>query len=48
MEEQMIMSCAETLKADIEHLRQKLQAAGAIADLIETVYDVGYRLKPNV
>jgi DNA-binding response OmpR family regulator len=48
MQVQMIMSCAETLKADIKHLRQKLQAAGAIADLIETVYAVGYRLKPNV
>lgn len=39
---------AETLKARIKHLRQKLQAAGALADLIETVYALGYRLKPFV
>lgn len=38
---------ADTVKAHIKHLRQKLQAVGAPADLIETVYGVGYRLKKN-
>ncbi|MBD2086259.1 response regulator transcription factor [Coleofasciculus sp. FACHB-542] len=35
----------ETIKAHIKHLRRKLQAVGAPADLIETVYGVGYRLQ---
>lgn len=35
----------ETVKAHIKHLRRKLQASGAPADLIETVYGVGYRLQ---
>ena len=36
---------ADTVKAHIKNLRQKLQAVGAPADLIETVYGLGYRLK---
>ena len=32
--------------AHIKELRRKLKQAGAKADLIETVYGVGYRLKP--
>ncbi len=34
-----------TVKAHIRSLRQKLKAAGAPEDLIETVYGLGYRLK---
>lgn len=34
-----------TVKAHIRSLRQKLEAAGAPSDLIETVYGLGYRLK---
>lgn len=34
-----------TVKAHIRGLRQKLKAIGAPADLIETVYGLGYRLK---
>ena len=34
----------ETIRAHIKGLRQKLKAAGAPADLIETVYGLGYRL----
>ena len=37
----------ETVKAHIRGIRQKLLAVGAAADLIETVYGVGYRLKQN-
>lgn len=36
----------DTVKSHIKGLRQKLKLAGAAADLIETVYGVGYRLKP--
>ncbi|GAB4277920.1 MAG: hypothetical protein Fur0025_04130 [Oscillatoriaceae cyanobacterium] len=36
----------DTIRAHIKGLRQKLKAAGAPADLIETVYGLGYRLKP--
>ncbi|NEP50753.1 MAG: response regulator transcription factor [Moorea sp. SIO3C2] len=36
-----------TVKAHIRGLRQKLDAAGAPSDLIETVYGLGYRLKEN-
>lgn len=36
----------ETIRAHIKGLRQKLKAAGAPGDLIETVYGLGYRLKP--
>ncbi|MFE1743635.1 response regulator [Coleofasciculus sp. H7-2] len=36
----------ETVRSHIKGLRQKLRAAGAPTDLIETVYGVGYRLKP--
>ncbi|WP_017314132.1 response regulator [Mastigocladopsis repens] len=35
-----------TIKSHIKSLRQKLKAAGANYDLIETVYGLGYRLKP--
>jgi diguanylate cyclase (GGDEF)-like protein len=35
----------ETIRAHIKGLRQKLRAAGA-NDLIETVYGLGYRLRP--
>ncbi|MBD2169294.1 response regulator [Calothrix membranacea FACHB-236] len=37
---------ANTIKSHIKSLRQKLKAAGANYDFIETVYGVGYRLKP--
>jgi len=37
----------ETVKAHVKGLRQKLKAAGAPADLIQTVYGLGYRLKSN-
>jgi DNA-binding response OmpR family regulator len=36
-----------TIKSHIKSLRRKLKAAGANYDLIETVYGLGYRLKPN-
>jgi two-component system, OmpR family, response regulator len=36
----------ETVKVHLRSLRQKLSAAGAAPDWIETVYGVGYRLKP--
>ncbi len=35
----------ETVKSHIKGLRQKLKAAGAPDDLIETVHGLGYRLK---
>ena len=35
----------DTVRAHIKGLRQKLKAVGAPADLIETVYGLGYRLK---
>jgi len=35
----------DTIKSHIKGLRQKLKAAGAPTDLIETVYGLGYRLK---
>ncbi|MEB3360244.1 MAG: response regulator transcription factor [Synechococcales bacterium] len=35
-----------TVKAHIRSLRQKLKAAG-VPDLIETVYGLGYRLRPD-
>ncbi|BAZ09002.1 multi-component transcriptional regulator [Calothrix sp. NIES-4071] len=35
-----------TIKSHIKSLRQKLSKAGADYDLIETVYGMGYRLKP--
>ncbi|AFZ42857.1 two component transcriptional regulator, winged helix family [Halothece sp. PCC 7418] len=35
----------DTVRAHIKGLRQKLKAAGAPPDLIETVYGLGYRLK---
>lgn len=35
----------ETIRAHIKGLRQKLKVSGAPADLIETVYGLGYRLK---
>ncbi|MGG6262998.1 response regulator [Leptolyngbya sp. AN03gr2] len=36
----------EAVRTHIKGLRQKLKSAGAAADLIETVYGIGYRLKP--
>jgi DNA-binding response OmpR family regulator len=36
-----------TVKAHIRGLRQKLKAAGAPGDVIETVYGLGYRLKES-
>ncbi|QYO67904.1 response regulator [Leptolyngbya sp. 7M] len=36
----------EAVRTHIKGLRQKLKAVGAPADLIETVYGIGYRLKP--
>lgn len=36
----------EAVRTHIKGLRQKLKAAGAPPDLIETVYGIGYRLKP--
>ncbi len=36
-----------TIKAHIRNLRSKLTSAGCRADLIETVYGLGYRLNPN-
>ncbi|MGB7443603.1 MAG: response regulator [Coleofasciculaceae cyanobacterium] len=36
-----------TVTAHIKSLRKKLRQAGAEADLIETVYKLGYRLKPR-
>ena len=35
----------DTIKSYIKSLRQKIKAAGAPSDLIETVYGSGYRLK---
>jgi DNA-binding response OmpR family regulator len=37
----------DTIKSHIKSLRQKLKAVGAPYDFIETVYGLGYRLKPN-
>lgn len=36
----------EAVRTHIKGVRQKLKAAGAPGDLIETVYGIGYRLKP--
>ena len=36
----------EAVRTHIKGLRQKLKAAGASSDSIETVYGIGYRLKP--
>ncbi|MFB2921400.1 response regulator [Aerosakkonema funiforme] len=36
----------DTVKAHIKGLRQKFKSVGAPVDLIETVYGMGYRLKP--
>lgn len=36
----------ETVRVHIKQLRKKLGAAGAPADFIETLYRVGYRLRP--
>lgn len=38
---------AETVKVHIRGLRQKLTAAGVPPDFVETVYGLGYRLKPG-
>ncbi|MEM8502836.1 MAG: response regulator transcription factor, partial [Cyanobacteria bacterium P01_D01_bin.1] len=37
----------ETVTSHIKGLRQKLKKVGASADFVETVYGVGYRLKPS-
>ncbi|GAA6615770.1 response regulator [Scytonema sp. NUACC26] len=37
----------EAVRTHIKGLRQKLKSAGAPGDLIETVYGIGYRLKPQ-
>lgn len=37
----------EAVRTHIKGLRHKLKAAGAPADLLETVYGIGYRLKPE-
>lgn len=37
----------EAVRTHIKGLRQKLKAVGAPGDLIETVYGIGYRLKPQ-
>jgi DNA-binding response OmpR family regulator len=36
----------EAIRTHIKGLRHKLKVAGAASDLIETVYGIGYRLKP--
>lgn len=36
----------EAVRTHIKGLRQKLKSAGAPADFVETVYGIGYRLKP--
>jgi diguanylate cyclase (GGDEF)-like protein len=36
----------DTVKAHVKGLRQKLKRSGADGDFIETVYGLGYRLKP--
>ncbi len=36
----------DTIRAHIKGLRQKLKSAGAPPDAVETVYGLGYRLKP--
>jgi diguanylate cyclase (GGDEF)-like protein len=36
----------EAVRTHIKGLRQKIKAAGAPADFVETVYGVGYRLRP--
>ena len=38
----------ETIKVHLKDLRKKLKAAGAPADLIQTIYGLGYRLKQNI
>ncbi|WP_071515132.1 response regulator transcription factor [Geitlerinema sp. PCC 9228] len=38
----------ETVKVHLRSLRKKLKKAGAPANLIETVYGLGYRLNPNL
>jgi PAS domain S-box-containing protein len=37
----------EAVRTHIKGLRHKLKAAGAPSDVIETVYGIGYRLKPQ-
>ncbi|ABA22038.1 response regulator receiver modulated diguanylate cyclase [Trichormus variabilis ATCC 29413] len=36
----------DTVRSHIKGLRQKLKAAGVVEDPIDTVYGIGYRLKP--
>ncbi|MBD2022129.1 response regulator transcription factor, partial [Leptolyngbya sp. FACHB-36] len=37
----------DTIRSHVKGLRQKLKAAGALGDPIETVYGIGYRLRPG-
>jgi PAS domain S-box-containing protein len=37
----------EAVRTHIKGLRQKLKSVGAPSDLVETVYGIGYRLKPQ-
>lgn len=36
----------ETVRSHVKGLRQKLKAAGVVDDPLETIYGIGYRLKP--
>jgi diguanylate cyclase (GGDEF)-like protein len=36
----------DTIRSHVKGLRQKLKASGAIEDPIETIYGIGYRLRP--
>lgn len=36
----------DTIRSHVKGLRQKLKAAGAVEDPVETVYGIGYRLRP--
>jgi diguanylate cyclase (GGDEF)-like protein len=38
----------DTVRSHIKGLRQKLKVAGIVDDPIETVYGIGYRLKPEI
>ncbi|MDZ7959102.1 MAG: response regulator [Aulosira sp. DedQUE10] len=38
----------EAVRTHIKGLRMKLRSVGAASDLIETVYGIGYRLKPQI
>ncbi len=42
------MPSEEAVRTHIKELRKKLKAVGAPTDLLETVYGIGYRLKPTI